>query len=452
MSAAPAAPKGIGTRLVQAAALGVSFALMYGATQLLDELTGPAAVIAAVGFLLLAGTLLSELVEPFGLPHLSGYLAAGVVAGPHVLHLVGHGTVEDLSPVNTLALALIALAGGAELRMEVLRQTLRSLGFAQLSQSLLVLVLTTGAFVLASRYIPFTVELPLSALLGIALLWGVLSVSRSPSACLAILSQTRARGPLTTFSVAFIMSSDVVVVLLLAAAMVVARPLVLPGSALELEAFSLLFHEIVGSVAIGVTLGLVLAIYLRLVERQLVVVLLVIGFVLTEGLRYIHFDPLLAFLSAGFVVQNLSKQGPKLLAAIEQMAGVVYVVFFATAGAHLDVPLLRLLWPVALGLAAVRAIATWIAARVGSRLADDLAVVRRWGWSGLVSQAGLTLGLSVVIERTFPGVGAGFRSLVIATVAINELVGPVLFKLALDRSGESDPTGGLERSSMTSPP
>jgi Kef-type K+ transport system membrane component KefB len=320
------------------------------------------------------------------------------------------------------------------------------------TQSTLLLVLMAAAFVVASRFMPFAQGASLGALVGIGILWGVLAVSRSPSACLAILSQTRARGPLTSFSLSFVMSSDVVVVLMLAGAMAVARPLMLPGSELRLDDVRLLLHEIVGSVAIGTTLGLVLAAYLRLVEKQLLVVLLALGLVLTEALRYIHFDPLLAFLSAGFVVQNLSKQGPKLLEGIEQMAGVVYVVFFATAGAHLDLPLLRLLWPVALGLAAVRAIATWIAARVGSRLADDMAVVRRWGWSGLVSQAGLTLGLSVVIERTFPGVGAGFRSLVIATVAINELVGPVLFKLALDRSGESDPTGGLERSSMTSPP
>jgi hypothetical protein len=42
-----------------------------------------------------------------------------------------------------------------------------------------------------------------------------------------------------------------------------------------------------------------------------------------------------------------------------------------------------------------------------------------------------------VIERQFPSFGAPFRSLVLATVAINEMIGPVLFKLALDRAGES---------------
>ena len=55
----------------------------------------------------------------------------------------------------------------------------------------------------------------------------------------------------------------------------------------------------------------------------------------------------------------------------------------------------------------------------------------------MVSQAGLALGLSVVIVKAFPSFGEGFRSLAIAAIAINEMVGPILFKFALDRAGET---------------
>jgi Kef-type K+ transport system membrane component KefB len=190
-------------------------------------------------------------------------------------------------------------------------------------------------------------------------------------------------------------------------------------------------------VALGTTLGLFLAAYLRLVNKQLALILVALGFGVTEVLGYLRFDALLTFMVAGFVVQNLSKQGHKLTTAIAEMGSVVYVVFFATAGAHLDVPLLRRLWPVALILASARGILTFVAARISSRLASDLPQIRRWGWSGLISQAGLALGLAGVVARSFPSFGNGFGSLAIATVALNEMVGPVLFKLALDRSGET---------------
>src|SRR5690606_4753676 len=195
-------------------------------------------------------------------------------------------------------------------------------------------------------------------LLAASALWGVLAISRSPSATLAILSQTRAREPLTTFSLAFVMSSDVIVILTLTLTMVFAQPLMDPSASLSFEELGALGHEIVGSVALGTTIGLILAAYLRLIGSQLLLVLIALGFGVTEGLRYLHFDPLLTFLVAGFVVQNLSNQGEKLLHAIEETGSVVFVVFFATAGAHLDLPLLRAMWPAALALAAVRAVTT----------------------------------------------------------------------------------------------
>ena len=117
----------------------------------------------------------------------------------------------------------------------------------------------------------------------------------------------------------------------------------------------------------------------RLVGKHLLLLLLAIGFGLTEFLRYVHIDPLLCFLSAGFVVQNLSNQGGKLLHGIEQAAVVVFVVFFATAGAHLDVPLLKQAWPIALALCFGRAFFTWVAARVSSRIAKYDPALRTWG-------------------------------------------------------------------------
>ncbi len=288
-----------------------------------------------------------------------------MIAGPHLGKLVDREAVSHLSHVNTLALALIALAGGAELRGSELARALRSLITATLVQNVAGMLALTASFVVAARFIPFAHGLGFAALCGVGLLWAVLGTSRSPSATLAILSQTRATGALASFSLAFIMLSDVVVILLLAVVLLFARPLI-DGTPLSFDELGALGHEVIGSASLGITLGLLLAAYLRLVGGQLLLVLIAIGFGLTEGLSYLRFDPLLTFLIAGFVVQNMSSQGDKLLHSIERTGSVVYVVFFATAGTDLDVPLLRALWPVALGLAAARGVVTWGAHRLGS--------------------------------------------------------------------------------------
>jgi Kef-type K+ transport system membrane component KefB len=452
MSSEHAAPshghgsKGLGTRSVQLLALvAVFFALWvtdYGQTGSGNHLTS----VAALGFLLLACTLCSELLEPLRLPHLSGYLLAGMLAGPHLGHLLDHETVEALAPVNTLTLALIALAGGAELRIATLVPLLRSVGIGLLLQCGGGLILMVATFALLSPWITFTADLSFGPVLGIALLWAVLAVSRSPSACMAILSQTRARGPVTDYSLAFVMTSDVVVVVMMAAALLIARPLIEGGGGMSLNDFNALGHELLGSISVGTTLGLLLALFLRFVGRNLWLVLLGLGFVVTDFMRYVHIDPLLAFLTTGFVVQNLTQQGEKLLHAVRGISSIVFVVFFGIAGAHLDLPLLKTMWPIALALAVSRGAFTFGIAKWASRLAKDPEPIQRWGWSSLISQAGLTLGLSVVVMRTFPQFGASFRSLVIATVACNEVIGPICFKLALDRTGETDTTGQIRQS------
>jgi Kef-type K+ transport system membrane component KefB len=437
MSAAVDVKRGPGGHALQAVLLVALGGLLWIATRAVPDFHGGTWTIAAVGFLLLAGTLLSDLVALIGMPHLTGYLLAGIIAGPHLLKLVDHDSVTRLSSVNALALALIALEGGAELRIAFLREGLRGLAWSTILQTFVVLFVMTGVFFLARPLLPFASGLTSTVLLGAALLWGVMSITRSPSATLGILSQTRANGPLARFTLTFVMTSDLVMVVVLATVLTVCRPLVEPGATFSAHAFQALGHEILGSVSLGSTLGLVLVIYLRFIGKQLVLVFLALGFGMTEMLNYLSFDPLLTFMVAGFLVQNLSKQGEKFLHALHQTGGIVYVVFFATAGAHLDVPLLRDLWPVALLLSGARALTTYGVGRLSSRLAGDHPMVRRWGWSGLVSQAGLALGLAVVVAHEFPAFGNGFRALAVATVALNEMIGPILFKFALDRSGET---------------
>jgi Kef-type K+ transport system membrane component KefB len=424
-------------RAMDAMGLVVLFAVLYGATRLAPNMSGTPSILASLGFLLLAGTLMSQLIEVLRVPHLTGYLLAGILAGPHVLHLIDTSSVKALAPVNTLALALIALAGGTELRLDQLRKGIKSLAVSSVVQTVAIIAITGGVFVAARPLLPFTAGMTLTAVIAVALLWGIIATSRSPSATLAILAQTRARGPLASFALASVMLSDVVVILVLAAGMMIARPLLEPGATLSLDAFRALGHELLGSVSIGTLLGLILVVYIKVSGRQLMVVILAVGFGATETLHFLQFDPLLAFLVAGFVVQNLSKQGEKFLHAIEEMGGVVYVVFFAIAGADLDIPLLKSLWPVALLLGGTRAIATFAAQRVSAKVAGDEPLLRRWAWTSLVAQAGLTQGLGGMIQREFPSFGGPLRALVIANVALNAIVGPILFKLALDRAKET---------------
>ncbi|MHB1844402.1 MAG: cation:proton antiporter [Deltaproteobacteria bacterium] len=428
-----------GRRLLAALRAPLALLTLVGLTLAAERLAPAgsvrAAVLVALGLLLLAGDLAAELVERLGLPHLTGYLLAGIAVGPHGLGLVPRVAVDRLGLVNALALALIALSAGAELTAPLLRQGARTLGWAVAAQLAIALPASILAILLLRPFVPFMAAVGLGGALGMSLLWGVVSVSRSPAAVLGVVSELRPAGPITRYALTVVVAFDVVVLVLFALALALARGLSGEGG-LSLARLTDLGQGMLGAIACGTTLGLLVALYLRLSGRQLLLFLVLVAYGATSLTAYFHYESMLLFMCAGFVVTNVTGQGERLLHAIANGGRVVYVIFFALAGAHLDLGLLEGLWPVAIALTAVRALSSVVAARVGSRLARDPPAVARDGWMPLISQAGVTIGLAVLIAERFPTFGRPLEDLAIAVIGLNELVGPVLFKWALDRNGE----------------
>ena len=67
--------------------------------------------------------------------------------------------------------------------------------------------------------------------------------------------------------------------------------------------------EIFGSLAFGALVGALFAIYLRLIGREITIALLGFCVVLSELGPLLHFEPLLAALAAGLVVENIAPSG-----------------------------------------------------------------------------------------------------------------------------------------------
>jgi hypothetical protein len=77
--------------------------------------------------------------------------------------------------------------------------------------------------------------------------------------------------------------------------------------------------------------------------------------------------------------------------------------------------------------------------RVGARLGGAEEEVFRFGWMGLVPQAGVALGFASLVAERLPEVGVGLQALTIGVITLNTSIGPVLFRAALARSGEIRP-------------
>jgi len=405
----------------------------------------------AFGCLILAAYAAGELAVTVRVPKLVGYIAAGVVFGPSALVTVHAESISDLAPVSSLAIALIAFLAGAELRWG----DVRARGLAMLRilavELTLGLIVISGFLVLLRDYVPFLRDSPTVQVIAFSVVFASIAVVHSPAVAMALLSETRASGPLARTSLGVVLISDVVIVLLLTATLALARSLVPPGGtdvpALTIGAVG---WEVGGAVLIGAALGALVALYLRFVHRELFLFAMLVAFFGSEIARLVHVEPLLTLIAAGFVTENFTEasHGAELREAMERAAAPVFVVFFALAGAQISLADLAQLWPLVLPLAALRAGAIWAGCRIGVRWSgssgDEARTLRRHLWTGLLPQAGVAIGLAAVVAQTYPQRGGQIRSLFLALVAINQALGPILFRRALDRSGETAITNDEE--------
>lgn len=389
------------------------------------------------GFLVLGAYTVGELATQVSLPKITGYLLTGVLFGPAVLGLVSVEVIDELAPVNRLAIALIAFLAGAELRWKEIRDHLKALSAMLATELLLTFGLVIGTLMLLQDYVPFLRGLPVREAIALSAVFGVVAIVHSPAVVLALLTETRARGPVTRTILSMVLVADVVVVLAFTASLAIAR-IVVPstGAAVTISAGDMAW-ELGGSMLVGAVLGAAVALYLRFVQRELIMFALIVTFFGSEIARLMHVETLLTLLVAGFVTENATRHGAEaLLKAMERSAAPVFVVFFALAGATIHLDALASIWPIAIAVVAARATGIFTGTRIGARLAGVGHPERTYTWLGLIAQAGVALGLATVLTEQYPERGIQMRTLILSVIAINELGGSVLGRLALARAGE----------------
>lgn len=388
------------------------------------------------------------------MPMISGFLLTGLFAGPSALGFLSHDQLTSLQPLDHFALGFIALIAGSELGLDTLKQRWGAILGVMSGLILITCFIGAGSTLLVSEFIPFLSEASWSTTIAAALLVGVIMTARSPSSAIAIINEQQASGPFTQLVLGVTVLMDVAVITLFALGLSVAHSLI-DGRSLSLDFVSEVGLELATSFSIGLCVGgLVLALFklsrsplIRLPVMIAAPMLMVFGGEFISHLHLtlldvpIHVEPLLACVIAG-VTLNLAHrdQCHEVKASLEKLAPAIYVAFFTLTGASLELSQLMLVWPAALLLFTVRLIGIYLGATIGGFIAGEPREQHAYRWMGFVTQAGVGLGLAKRVAIDFPGWGNGFAMMMIAVIVLNEMIGPLFFKKALIKSGETQST------------
>lgn len=416
----------------------------------------------ALGFVLIVSYFAGRFVAARGIPSITGYILVGVLFGPYVLSgitpalaVLSPENVAGLRLLDGAALGLIALTAGGELNLRIVRRRGRAILYVVVGHLVLVGLGTAALAFAAHQWVPGLANLATPSALAASLLLGTTAVANSPATTIAVIQEYQARGPVTQLALGVTVVKDVVVVVFFTIILALAVRLVGGnadhGSAGFATVLLELTWEVLGSLALGVVVGWLIRLYGRRVGRELPLLVLAIAFLSGALSEQVRLSGLLVCMVAGFYVENFSAQGDALIDAVERHSLPLYVVFFTMAGADIDMPHLRQMWALALALVLARGLLKFAGTYLGARLARELPSVRRHGWSGFIGQAGVTLGFVALIAKRIPSFGNALATIVVAGIALNQLLGPVIFRLGLSAAHEipgRDADGGRK----TAPP
>ncbi len=414
---------------------------------------------------MLAGLLVSRLAKLLKLPAVTAYLVAGILVGPFLIGAIDlsglgiaglshigfspadFGLAEGTSKnpaftlLSELSLGFIAFSIGNEFRLKDLKTIGRQATVVGILQALSATVLVDGALLLLHLAIP-DVLTP-----SMAILLGAIATATAPAATLMVVRQYKAKGKLTDILLPVVALDDAVGLVVFSVSYGVARAL----DSGTVSIVSVLVNPLI-EVVISLILGALMGWLFTFLERffhsnsrrmsmSITFVMLTVALSMLEfriGEVKIGFSSLLVCMMLGSVFCNLCDFSADIMGRVDKWTAPLFVLFFVLSGAELRLDILSSWMVLLVGVVYIvsRSAGKYVGAYGSCRLMKCDEHVTRWLGITLLPQAGVALGMSAIVLETMGENGVLVRNIVLFAVLVYELVGPVLTKIALTKSGD----------------
>ncbi|MGE5484197.1 MAG: cation:proton antiporter [Ignavibacteriales bacterium] len=384
----------------------------------------------ATGLLTVAGLALARIARIAGLPSVTGYLVAGIVVGPWGLGIIAPSMAESMAGLlETVVLGFIAFGIGREFRWDRLRQVGAGILLVTVVQGIAATVSVTAGLALVGYSLP------------LAMILGGVATATAPAATIMVVKEYNASGPLTSTLLQVVALDDALGVMVFGVLVSLARALTQGGPASLASAVAKPAIEIVGSLLLGGVLGVLLAVVVNKIGRPsnhkiwaIGSVLIAIGLADTLG-----WSPLLVNMGFGTVFVNSTGSAEHIAEQVDDAISPLYVSFFAVAGASLNILMLPRLGLLGFSYLILRSLGKIGGAWAGAKWASLPKSVQDNLGIALLPQAGVAIGMVAVARRSVPQVSDAVTAVVLGSVIVHEILGPILARRALFRSGETQP-------------
>lgn len=400
-------------------------------TELLQRTIGRGDEMLILSLLIIMGLVFARLAVKIRLPQITGYIIAGIIIGNPFLHLISHRNFESLHNVNLIALGLMSITIGAHLNFHKLQNSGKRVMGVVLFESLFAFGL-----VFVSLLYFLKDNMPL------ALLIASIAIATAPAATVATVKEVKAKGLLVNTLMPVVAINNV---LCIVAFGFFATMIELNTGSRGVNGGVLAWamsREIVLAAVLGIIAGFLLKYFAEKnihAKGQVLTLVFLTVLAVTGMSKMLKINHMLPCMAIGLVITNTSHYRSTILTIFEEIEYLIMIIFFALAGAHIDVN--------SLGTAGIIGVVYFFARNagkitggyLGGFLAGAPQRVYRYVGAGLLPQAGVAIGLVILaggIQGLRPVIDF-LTTLVLAVVAMNELAGPLATKWALYKSGDA---------------
>ena len=405
----------------------------------------------SIGLAMFAGLLLTRFTKRFNLPDVTSYLIAGLLIGPLALGALGvpglgfrsFEFVEEMGLICDAALGFIAFSIGNEFRLEELKHIGKQATVIAIFQALTATVFVDLGL-LALHLIVGSEVLPVST----CIILGAIATATAPAATIMVINQYKAKGPLTSILLPIVALDDAVGLIVFAVSTGIAKAL----NSGSISLVSVLINplvEIVCSLGMGAAVGWAFSEVEKFFHSRSKRLSLAVAFVFVcTGLSKLEFSlgggveigfsSLLVCMMCGTIFCNMCDFSEEIMYRTDRWTAPVFVLFFVLSGAELDLRVFSNLAVVGVGIVYIiaRSAGKILGAHFSARATHCQDTICKYLGITLLPQAGVALGMSVTVAAQFGAEGAIMRNIVLFSVLVYELVGPVMTKMALTAAGE----------------
>ncbi|HKL58083.1 MAG TPA: cation:proton antiporter [Sphaerochaeta sp.] len=396
------------------------------------------------GIMMFVAFYMGKLMAFIKLPSLIGYMVTGVLLGPSLINFISEPVQGDLSFITDIALSFVAVSIGLELSLASLKRQGSGIITVIFAESLLAFIV-----VMTSIY-------ALTGDLSLALVFGSVAPASAPAGTVAIIQEYKAKGKLTEALYAVVGFDDGLGIIIFGFASAIAQSLLHSemGGVMNISLVLLEpLKEVLFSVVIGVLMGwLFSSLVKRLHQKVDVFILLFSQVFIVAGLcTALGLSEILTNMIFGIIIVNTqsSKVIHSLKSQLQLFMPLIFVLFFTLAGANLHLSALPSLGLIGAVYILGRSSGLMAGAYIGSVLGRMESTIRKYLGMGILSQAGVAIGLALVVKQEFTPIsahGASIGVMVITTVTATsiffEIIGPILTKIGLTKAGEIRPSKG----------